>query len=82
MKEKLAPQLKYVDDVFKRLDDFFKNSRWGSFTGFLQSAFSFIGELAANIAILGLGDLAPCFWGWLNFSQGCPNGHGGYDQTA
>ncbi len=70
MKEKLAPQLKYVDDVFKRLDDFFKNSRWGSFTGFLQSAFSFIGELAANIAILGLGDLATMFLGLVEFFSG------------
>lgn len=70
MKEKLAPQLKYVDDVFKRLDDFFKNSRWGSFTDFLQSAFSFIGELAANITILGLGDLATMFLGLVEFFSG------------
>ena len=34
MKEKLAPQLKYADDVFKRIGDFFRNSQWGSFGGF------------------------------------------------
>ena len=74
IKRKLAPQLKYVDDVFKRLDDFFKNSRWGSFGGFLSEAASFIGELQLGNLTLILAICQPCFWGWLNFFQGYPNG--------
>lgn len=74
MKEKLAPQLKYVDSVFKRLDDFFKNSSWGSFGGFLQSAFSYIGEFAAKFGLLNLGDFSTMFLGLVEFFTGLFSG--------
>ena len=70
IKRKLAPQLKYVDDVFKRLDDFFKNSRWGSFGGFLSEAASFIGELQLGNLTLIFGDLSTMFLGLVEFFSG------------
>ncbi len=70
MKKKLAPQLKYVDGVFKRLDDFFKNSRWGSFGGFLSEAASFIGELQLGNLTLIFGDLSTMFLGLVEFFSG------------
>ena len=70
MKEKLAPQLKYADDVFKRIGDFFRNSQWGSFGGFLQSTFSYIGEFAAKFGLLNLGDFSTMFLGLVEFFSG------------
>ena len=77
MKEKLAPQLAYADNVFGRIGDFFKNSQWGSFGGFLQSALSFVGEIATKFGLLNLADFSTMFLGLAEFFTGLFSGDTG-----